>query len=171
MAAGCAKLHARTEPEMPALTPPPPPPHVVEQYVDEPVPTIEPSPAETAMSAPPTRTAPPKPSVPRAVVEPPKPEAPRVEPERPASPPPSLTLKPPPGTETKTATSIRALLSRAANDLGRVNYSSLSTDGKAQYDTARRFMQQAEDALRGGNLVYAGKLADKAVTMAAVLVR
>jgi hypothetical protein len=52
-----------------------------------------------------------------------------------------------------------------------VNYGSLTVDGKAQYDTARRFVQQSEDALRTGNLVFAGKLADKAATMASVLVR
>ena len=32
-------------------------------------------------------------------------------------------------------------------------------------------MEQAEEALKGGNLAFAGKLADKAATMAAVLVR
>ena len=67
--------------------------------------------------------------------------------------------------------SIRRLISNASRDLARVNYGLLNQDGKAQYDTAKRFMQQAEDALRNGNLVYGGKLADKAATMAAVLVR
>ena len=37
--------------------------------------------------------------------------------------------------------------------------------------TARRFMQQADDALKVRNVMFAGKLADKAATMAAVLVR
>ena len=63
------------------------------------------------------------------------------------------------------------MLSRASRDLSRVNYTSLNPDGKAQYDTARRFMQQAEEAMRARNLVFAGKLADKAATMASVLVR
>ncbi len=34
-----------------------------------------------------------------------------------------------------------------------------------------KVLQQAEDALRTRNVVFAGKLADKAATMAAVLVR
>jgi hypothetical protein len=85
--------------------------------------------------------------------------------------PPTVTLKPTPGSPSTTETSIRDLLGRATHDLGRVNYGSLTVDGKAQYDTARRFVQQSEDALRTGNLVYAGKLADKAATMASVLVR
>ncbi len=47
---GCAKARAHTEPAIPVLTPPPPPPRVVETYVDEPVPTIEPSPVDTALA-------------------------------------------------------------------------------------------------------------------------
>ena len=68
-------------------------------------------------------------------------------------------------------TAIRDLLTRATRDLSRVNSASLNSDGRAQYETARRFIQQAEDALRARNIVFAGKLADKAATMAAVLVR
>ena len=75
------------------------------------------------------------------------------------------------GSESKTEAAIRELLGRATRDLSRVNSASLNADGRAQYDTARRFIQQAEEALKGRNIVYAGKLADKAATMAAVLVR
>ena len=56
-------------------------------------------------------------------------------------------------------------------DLTRVNAATLSADGKTQYEAARRFVQQSEDALKVHNLLYAGKLADKAAAMAAVLVR
>ena len=42
---------------------------------------------------------------------------------------------------------------------------------QTQYEAARRFVQQSEDALKVRNLLYAGKLADKAAAMAAVLVR
>jgi hypothetical protein len=89
---------------------------------------------------------------------------------RPA-PAPSLTLTPSPGSEAQTEAAIRDLLARATRDLGRVNSASLKGDGRAQYDTARRFIEQAEEALRTRNIVFAGKLADKAATMAAVLVR
>jgi hypothetical protein len=156
---------------MPELAPPPPPPRVIEHYVDEPVPTVDPSPAENALSALPTRTAakPPAPRPEATVVKPEPPPA--IEPQRPPAQPPSLTLKPAPGSQSATEASIRGLLGRAARDLGRVNYNALTADGKAQYDTARRFIQQSEEGLRNGNLVYAGKLADKAATMAAVLVR
>jgi hypothetical protein len=172
LAGGCAKVQANTEPAMPVLEPPPPPPRTVETYVDEPVETTAPSPAETALNSPPPRPAV-RPQVPvPAAVTPPKPvEPPRIEPERPTTPPPALTLKPAAGGESATETSIRGLIANASRDLGRTNYTSLNADGRAQYDTAKRFMQQAEEALRGGNLVFAGKLADKAATMAAVLVR
>ena len=84
---------------------------------------------------------------------------------------PSLTMTPSPGSEAQTVTAIRDLLGRAARDLSRVTAASLNSDGRAQYDQASRFIQQAEDALRNRNIVFAGKLADKAATMAAVLVR
>lgn len=153
---------------MPVLAPPEAPPRVVETYIDEPVPTVEPGPVDAAFATPPPR-APVRPPAPRPA--PPQQEPARTEPAPPVVAPPALTLKPAPGSETKTESSIRDLMSRASRDLQRVNYAALDADGRAQYDTARRFMQQAEDALKGGNLPFAGKLADKAATMAAVLIR
>ena len=164
----CAKARANTLPAMPELAPPPPPPRVVEIYVDEPLPTLEPGPADIALNTPAARP-PAKPPVTRP--EPPKPEPARAEPERPAGSTPALTLKPVSGAQAKTEASIRGLLLRATKDLQRVNYAALDADGRAQYDTARRFKEQAEEALKTGNLIFAGKLADKAATMAAVLVR
>jgi hypothetical protein len=166
--AACAKVQARTEPEMPVLTPPPPPPRVVETYIDEPLRTVEPSPVDTALVTPPSKS-PARPPVARP--EPPKTEPVRTEPERPVAAPPTLTLKPVPGSETKTEASIRSLMERASRDLQRINYAALDADGRAQFETARRFMQQAEEAMKSGNLAFAGKLADKAATMAAVLIR
>jgi hypothetical protein len=176
LASGCAKVQARTEPVMPELTPPPPPPRVVETYPEEAPVVVEAPATETATSAPAARnTAKPPVSPTTKPDTTAKPEPPRIEPEKPAAQPqpqpPALTLKPTPGSESTTEGSIRRLISNASRDLARVNYGSLNQDGKAQYDTAKRFMQQADDALRSGNLVFAGKLADKAATMAAVLVR
>ena len=152
---------------MPVLVPPPPPPRLVETYVEEPLPTVVPSPVDTALATLPPRTS----ARPPVVRTESKPEPPRTEPERPAPGAPALTLKPPPGMEAKTQASIRALLDRAMRDLQKVNYAALDADGRAQFDTARRFMQQAEDAIKGSNLAFAGKLADKAATMARILVR
>jgi hypothetical protein len=64
---------------------------------------------------------------------------------------------------------VRDVLVRATRDLGRVDYGKLSADGRAQYDQSKRFSQQAEQALKERNLVFATTLADKAATLAAQL--
>ena len=169
LAAGCAKAKAQVEPEMPVLEPPPPPPRVVAVYEaePEPVPAVEPEPVET------TQAPRPRPNRPAGTRQEgstrPEPAPPPAS--RPSTPPPSLTLKPSAGAESKTEASIRDLLVRAGRDLGRANYGALDSDGRAQYDTAKRFLQQAEEALKTRNYVFAGKLADKAATLASVLVR
>jgi len=55
------------------------------------------------------------------------------------------------------------------NDLNRIDYRGLNTDARMQYDTAKRFIRQADDAVKAKNLVYAKNLADKAVVIAAQL--
>jgi hypothetical protein len=50
-----------------------------------------------------------------------------------------------------------------------VDYSKLSTDGRSQYEQSKRFIQQAEQALKDQNFVFAQTLADKAATLAAEL--
>jgi hypothetical protein len=117
------------------------------------------------------------PSTPRPIERPPRPETAKPEPPKPEAttgppaPRPSLTITPTPGTEAQTEAAIRTLLAKASRDLSRVNPASLGTDGRAQFDTAKRFLQQAEEALKNKNLVYAGTLADKASTLAAVFAR
>jgi hypothetical protein len=168
LSACAAKAQVRSEIEVPLLDPPPPPPRVVAEYAEpEPLPaapTVEPSaPAKPAPRPQrtennrqePATTTPEQPPV-EAVVRPS---------------PPSLTLTPTPGSEAQTVTAIRELLGKAARDLSRVNAGTLNSDGRAQFDTARRFLQQAEEALKARNIVFAGRLADKAATMAAILVR
>ena len=167
LVACAAKAQVRTEAEVPLLDPPAPPPRVVAVYAPDPEPLPVTPPIEPAT---PVRPAP-RPPRPEQ-----KPEPATANPEpseaaaRPATPP-SLTMTPSPGSESQTVAAIRDLLGRATRDLSRVNTASLSGDGRAQYDTARRFIQQADDALKAHNIVFAGKLADKAATMAAVLVR
>lgn len=167
LVACAAKAQVRTEAEIPLLDPPPPPPRVVAVYAPEPEPIpLAPAVEPATPVRPPVRPARPE--------QKPEPLATTPEPVEAAGRPvpgPSLTLTPTPGSESQTVAAIRDLLGRATRDLARVNAASLSGDGRAQYDTARRFIQQAEDALRARNIVFAGKLADKAATMAAVLVR
>lgn len=166
--AACAKARAAEAPAMPTLAPPEVPPRVIAEY--EPDPPLPAAPVTTEALAIPSRP-----------VRPPRRDTPRADPADEAAPvpaantpaasaPPSLTLQTP-GGNAQADQSVRTLLARAARDLGRVDYATLDADGKAQYDTARRFMQQADDALKVRNVMFAGKLADKAATMAAVLVR
>jgi hypothetical protein len=167
LGACAAKAQVRTEVELPTLDPPPPPPRVVAIYAPEPDPLpITPAIEPAAPMRPPARASRPE-QKPEPATTVPEPAEATVRP--PA--PPSLTLTPSPGSEAQTVTAIRDLLDRATRDLSRVNSSSLNNDGRAQYDTARRFIQQAEEALKTRNIVFAGKLADKVATMAAVLVR
>jgi hypothetical protein len=165
--AACAKARAAEAPAMPTLAPPEVPPRVVAEY--EPDPPLPAAPVTTEALAVPSRPVrPPRRDTPRADPVDDAAPAPAIAAAA-ATPPPSLTLQTPGNAQADQ--SVRTLLARAARDLGRVDYATLDTDGKAQYDTARRFMQQADDALKTRNVMFAGKLADKAATMAAVLVR
>lgn len=161
----CATTQAAAESPMPVLSPPDVPPRVVAEY--EPDPPLPAAPVSAEAVTPPARPARP----PRR--EPVRPEAPPEDAQGPpvpqAAPQPALALQS--GSGARADQSVRTLLAQAAVDLSRVDYQSLDADGRAQYDTAKRFMTQADEALRARNVVYAGKLADKAATMAAVLVR
>jgi len=165
LGACAAKAQVRTEVELPLLDPPPPPPRVVTIYQDDPALVPIAPVVEAVPSRPPSRPTrvEAKPETPATATEP------VAEVAKPATP--SLTLTLSPGAEAQTAGAIRELMARASRDLARVNASALNADGRAQVDAARRFLQQAEEALKARNVVYAGKLADKAATIAAVLVR
>jgi hypothetical protein len=163
---GCAKARAETSPDGPPLAMPAPPPRVIAP-VEEP---LTAAPAELTEPAPtppnpsrrtPTRSS----SAPAQKPEqtPPAEPAPQAAPEAPAEPGPTLRA---PGVAEKP---VRDRLFAANRDLGRVDYAKLSVDGRAQYEQSKRFIQQAEDALRAQNFVFAQTLADKAATLAAEL--
>lgn len=156
----CGRLQARTEPARPPLDTPPPPAHLIEPMIVEVEPVERPAekPAE----------APPKP--PARVVA--RPALSGAEERTTSSPPqadgPQYSLQ----TTTKVTEAerkIRAQLVQAAQDLSRTNYGALSVEAQAQYDIAKRFAQQAEEALKSRNLVFAAQLADKAAELASIL--
>jgi hypothetical protein len=64
---------------------------------------------------------------------------------------------------------VRDLLSKASRDLNRFDYRKLSSEGRSQYDQAKRFSDQAEQAMKERNFVFAATLAEKAATLAAQL--
>lgn len=173
-AAGCAKAHASAQPAGPPLETPLPPPRVVSSPIESDptvtaVPPIEaPGPRTTPN---PPRAAAPRPDRP-AATEPPAAAASQT----PASPPappveePPLTLQKE-ANATQAEQRIRGLLVSAARDLNRIDYRVLSVDAQAQYDIAKRFTEQADDALKSKNLVFAEQLADKAAALAAQLLK
>ena len=158
-AAGCAKLHARTV--GPVLDTPLPPPRVVpvaRQPIDS-QPIVAPPVGEVQTPAP-AAIAP---------QDPPSP-APPVAADRPAPPAP----EPPPTLQTDVNPAAaeqrtRAALASATRNLGRIDVRSLSADARTQFDIARRFIAQADGALKARNFEFAEQLAEKAATLAALL--
>jgi len=169
----CAHGQAKTIVELPPLDMPAAPPRVVEATEPQ-------QPAVVSLPDEP-RSLPPRPATPtqrpvdsQRAAEPPKTDQVATEPSRPAEEPPKT---PPPTTLQTTPTQregeverrVRILIAQAMNDLNRVNYQALNVDARNQYDTAKRFATQAEEALRARNLVFANNLADKAAALAAQL--
>ncbi len=171
----CARPHAKAPSDAPPLSVPAAPPHEVE-------PIDQAAPPDIPLPNPPHRTPP------RPTAQPParpesRPEAPHVEAPKsetePARPPdespkppatPTGTLQTTPaGAEGEMERGIRALLRRAGDDLNHIDYRNLNADARTQYDTAKRFIRQAEDAIQAKNLVFAKNLADKAAGLAAQL--
>jgi hypothetical protein len=178
--AGCAKPQPDLEPELPPLAAPPPPPRLLPPLAGGPIEgaTTPPPPDAGRPSTPPRRRDMARADSPRQEPKPaelPRPEA-AVEGQRPAEeapgsdPAPVLQLAP---TTESAATegTIRQQLIRAASDLNHVDYVALSADAKAQYDTAKRFIVLADQAIKDRNFVFARTLADKAAVIAGVLSR
>jgi uncharacterized protein (DUF885 family) len=83
--------------------------------------------------------------------------------------PPTTLQTTPPTAEGEVERLIRASIAKANADLNRVDYRALNNDARNQYDTAKRFIRQADDAMRAKNLVFAKSVADKAAALAAQL--
>ena len=168
---GCVHAAAKSAPDMPALEMPAPPPRDVEPAeVEPPAPVpLATEPARNPSAR--ARPAPPRPEPPKA--EPPKPEPlpPVVIEPKPEEPPkPPTTLQTTPATaEGEVERGIRVSLQRATTDLNRIDYRALNRDARTQYDMAKRFVSQAEDAIRTKNLLFAKNFAEKAATIAAQL--
>ena len=64
---------------------------------------------------------------------------------------------------------MRGLVTEATTNLDRVDYNRLDADARTQYDQAKRFVSQADEALKTRNSCFASYLADKAAALAAVL--
>ena len=171
-------LHGRRSNSGPPLNMPSPPARVV-PIASQPIPIVQPPTVEDV----PSRE--PEPIKPAAPAPPPRvdrgEQAPPARTETPAdagaaagpapgppTPPPALqTTANPTEAEQRTLASLR----NAKRDLDKIDARRLNTEARSQYDIARRFVQQAEEALKNRNPVFAEQLADKAATLAALLQR
>ena len=168
---GCARRAPAVAPAVPALEVPVVPERVIAplpEPPEDPVPAEpEPRPAPRPARPRPRPTPPPE-----ATKDPQKPETPPVEPAaEPARQEPQNVLRTPQtADDSEAARRVREALGRATSQLGRVNVQALNADARGQYETARRFIDQAEGALRARNYMFASYLADKADTLARGLV-
>ena len=169
LASACASAQAQQQvmlPDTAPLTVPAAPSHVVVPAAPEPLPapvveTPAPQtnpPAAIGGAARPRQDPPPRPAAPPT----PQPAAPQPAPAAPT---------PLEATPNQGALELRAreLKDSAERALEKIDYKALGADGRAQYDTAKRFLKQADDALKAKNIVYAWQLADKANTIATLL--
>lgn len=174
LGSACASAHAKTKlPEASALDAPPPPPRVIAPLDTEAAAPVAPAPEEPIKQnlppRSPTRTNRDAPGTrgELAKTEPPKPDVEVPKPTEGPEAPPVHRLQP--ANEADQERSILTRLAAAERDLLRIDYQKLSSQLKNQYDTAKRFVEQAKEALKSRNFVFADSLSEKAATLAASL--
>ena len=145
-----------------------PPPRVFAPVDDEPLaaaPAVPETPTAGAPQLPPSRPN-------RQTAAAPPPEKPEPTPAPPAA------LAPEPPRELRAASTpadaeaerkVRAMLGLASRSLAQVDYRKLSVAGREQYDQAKSFGEQADEAIGQRNYVFAETLADKAAKLATEL--
>jgi outer membrane biosynthesis protein TonB len=155
---------------MPALNMPAPPPRVIEPSPEPPPEPVNDLPAVAPMPPPapsPRASRPtPRPQTEKPVEKPPEPvpePPPAPVPQPPAQP--AAQLRTPQDT-TNASKAVQATIDRANGMLGSINYGMLSNERKKAFDDAKRFIVEAEAAMKQGNLVFAQGVATKAETLA-----
>ena len=169
---GCASAQAKGKPaDRPALMVPPPPPRVIEPAEPLPAEPVAdlPAPRAPRRTRPTQRNTPPKTgaSEPKPEPKPAEPALPPVvEAPAPASPPAVQLRTPQTADASGTAKAVRTTIDTARGLLNGIDFGQLSNERKKAYNDAKLLMQQAEDALKQGNLAFAQGVANKAETMA-----
>lgn len=166
LAGACASNPARTSMKVPLEIPEPPP-----RVAMDPVPAVivdtppvaerpSPTPASRPSSTPPAASA--------AGATPPATQMPAVTPPpdtaRP-TPPPELRPAGPAG-RTPTAAQVRDRVARTKQKLDQIDRTRLNAGKRTDYDSARRFLSQAHDAVNENNLLLAESSVEKAETLA-----
>jgi len=164
-ASACATAQARTDAAGAPLEIPDPPPRLV-ALPAEPIASDEPAPqiAEESKPArpPATPAAAPEPPT-RATAKPGPPDKPASS-TAPASDAPRPGLRPG-GSEALTVQAVRESLDRTRRQVESLQPDKLNAADRAQFDTARRFLDLAAPALNAGNAVFAQYLVEKAETL------
>ena len=169
LAGACASASAKSK-GAPALTIPPAPPRVIEPSPEPPPEPVNDLPVVAPMP-------PPAPS-PRALRPAPRPqpekppekppetvtETPAPVPQPPAQPP--AQLRTPQSADVNASRAVQATIDRANTLLNGVDYRLLNNERKKAYDDAKRFIIEADAAVKQGNLVFAQGVANKAETLA-----
>lgn len=172
LAAGCAKARAATGPDGPPLAMPAPPARVFAPLDEEPLAAAPAAAGAAAVPETPTAEAPQvRPLRPSRRAETEKPEPVPQPPPAPAPGPPRELRPASTPADADAERKIRNLLALASRDLNQVDYRRLSVAGREQYDQAKGFGEQAEEALAQRNYVFAETLADKAAKLATELPR
>jgi hypothetical protein len=163
----CASNPARSSVKVPLEIPEPPP-----RVAMDPVPAVivETPPApEKPPAAPASRpsTTPPAASTTGATSPPVAPTPAVIPPSEPARPTPPPELRPAgPAGRTPTAAQVRDRVARTKQKLDQLDRSRLNAGKRADYDSARRFLSQAQAAVNDNNLLLAESSAEKAETLA-----
>ena len=165
-AVGCTSARAQFPEQQPTLVVPPVPPRAI-----EPVPVVtppaEPPPVEPPPPPPPTNK--PNRSRPPAEVKPdPKETLPEVV-ATPAPAPVAPLRTPNAPTGPEATRQIRDIIDTTQKMLDKVDYPNQSDDRKANYTTAKAYIQQAEEAMKKEELTQARSFAERAQNIAKVL--
>ena len=164
LAGACASNPARSSVAVPLEIPEPPP-----RVEMAPMPALEtPLPERPVPVPPPARPAPPPSAAAAASTKPSSPAAaPVAAVPDPAQTPPPPELRPAGSAgRTPSAAQVRESLGRTKQKLDLMDRRRLNAGRQADYDSARRFLAQAESAVAANNLLLAQSSAEKAETLA-----
>ena len=171
----CASAAAKAPVDRPAMNVPAPPPRVLEPPAEldpEPVGDLPSPPTTTPTTSRPNRqreknnnTAEAKPEV-KPEAKPAEVTPPPPEPAAPPAAPPAQLRTPQTADPSGAAKTVQATIDRARASLNSINFGAQSDERKKAYNDVKRFINQAEDAMKQGNFVFGQAVAAKAETLA-----